>query len=110
MRRGSGRPATRLRRAGSSRSYARAGARRAPRNVYVLVRTVGLDGPYGSSAGCRRLALNMARKRAAARVDDAPVPLPKRGPETVGSRLRVERERQGISLRELARRLDVSAS
>jgi transcriptional regulator with XRE-family HTH domain len=53
----------------------------------------------------------MARKRATARVDDDdPVPLPKRGPETVGSRLRVERERQGISLRELARRLDVSAS
>jgi transcriptional regulator with XRE-family HTH domain len=52
----------------------------------------------------------MARKRAAARVDDDPVPLPKRGPETVGSRLRAERERQGISLRELARRLDVSAS
>jgi transcriptional regulator with XRE-family HTH domain len=52
----------------------------------------------------------MARRRAAARVDDDPVPLPKRAPETVGSRLRVERERQGISLRELARRLDVSAS
>jgi transcriptional regulator with XRE-family HTH domain len=52
----------------------------------------------------------MARKRASARVDDDPVPLPKRGPETVGSRLRIERERQGISLRELARRLDVSAS
>ena len=52
----------------------------------------------------------MARKRAAARVDEDPVPLPKRGPETVGTRLRAERERQGISLRELARRLDVSAS
>lgn len=52
----------------------------------------------------------MARKRAAARVDDDPVPLPKRGPETVGTRLRAERERQRISLRELARRLDVSAS
>jgi transcriptional regulator with XRE-family HTH domain len=52
----------------------------------------------------------MARRRAAARADEEPLPLPKRGPETVGSRLRAERERQHISLRELARRLDVSAS
>jgi transcriptional regulator with XRE-family HTH domain len=52
----------------------------------------------------------MARKRAIARVDDEPVVLPDRGPETVGSRLRAERERQRMSLRELARRLDVSAS
>lgn len=52
----------------------------------------------------------MARRRAAARVEEEPLPLPKRGPETVGSRLRAERERQHISLRELARRLDVSAS
>src|SRR4051794_11573463 len=52
----------------------------------------------------------MARRRAAARAEEGPLPLPKRGPETVGSRLRAERERQHISLRELARRLDVSAS
>jgi transcriptional regulator with XRE-family HTH domain len=52
----------------------------------------------------------MARRRAAARAEEEPLPLPKRGPETVGSRLRAERERQHISLRELARRLDVSAS
>jgi transcriptional regulator with XRE-family HTH domain len=52
----------------------------------------------------------MARRRAAARAEEEPLSLPKRGPETVGSRLRAERERQHISLRELARRLDVSAS
>lgn len=33
-----------------------------------------------------------------------------RGPEYVGRRLRTERERQGIGLRELARRVNVSAS
>jgi transcriptional regulator with XRE-family HTH domain len=51
----------------------------------------------------------MARKRAAAPAEE-PVALPERGPDSVGSRLRAERERQRISLRELARRLDLSAS
>lgn len=35
---------------------------------------------------------------------------PERGPEAVGRRLRTERERQRIGLRELARRVNVSAS
>jgi transcriptional regulator with XRE-family HTH domain/quercetin dioxygenase-like cupin family protein len=35
---------------------------------------------------------------------------PERGPESVGTRLRTERERQRIGLRELARRVNVSAS
>jgi transcriptional regulator with XRE-family HTH domain len=51
----------------------------------------------------------MARKRADASVEET-LPLPERGPESVGSRLRAERERRRLSLRELARRLDVSAS
>jgi transcriptional regulator with XRE-family HTH domain len=51
----------------------------------------------------------MARKHVEASVEEA-VALPERGPESVGSRLRAERERQRLSLRELARRLDVSAS
>ena len=51
----------------------------------------------------------MARKRAEALIEET-IPLPERGPESVGSRLRAERERQRLSLRELARRLDVSAS
>jgi transcriptional regulator with XRE-family HTH domain len=51
----------------------------------------------------------MARKRAAAPVE-ASAPIPEHGPDSVGSRLRAERERQRISLRELARRLDLSAS
>src|SRR3954453_15625026 len=51
----------------------------------------------------------MARKRAVASSDDS-LPGPVRGPDYVGARLRAERERQRISLRELARRLDPSAS
>jgi transcriptional regulator with XRE-family HTH domain len=51
----------------------------------------------------------MARTHAAAPAQE-PSSLQDRGPESVGGRLRAERERQGISLRELARRLDVSAS
>src|SRR3954454_22935429 len=78
--------------------------------MYALVRTVALDGGGSGSAACRSLPLNMARRRAAARAEEEPLPPPKRGPETVGSRLRAERERQRISLRELARRLDLSAS
>jgi transcriptional regulator with XRE-family HTH domain len=44
--------------------------------------------------------------------DSAPIPAPDRGFEgsKVGSRLRTERERVGISLRELARRVGVSPS
>ena len=51
----------------------------------------------------------MARKHVAASVEET-TPLPERGPVSVGVRLRAERERQRLSLRELARRLDVSAS
>ena len=51
----------------------------------------------------------MARKRAAANAEES-LPRAEKGPESVGARLRVERERQRISLRELARRLDLSAS
>jgi transcriptional regulator with XRE-family HTH domain len=51
----------------------------------------------------------MARKRAAASAEE-PAATSEGGPEFVGASLRAERERQRISLRELARRLDLSAS
>jgi transcriptional regulator with XRE-family HTH domain len=51
----------------------------------------------------------MPRNRAQAPADDGPG-LSDRGPDSVGSRLRAERERQHMGLRELARRVDVSAS
>jgi transcriptional regulator with XRE-family HTH domain len=54
-------------------------------------------------------ATDTAPKPAEARDAESP-PVPERGPDSVGSRLRVERERQRMSLRELARRLDLSAS
>lgn len=52
----------------------------------------------------------MARKQAEASAPEAGLPPSENGPSAVGTRLRAERERQRISLRELARRLDVSAS
>jgi transcriptional regulator with XRE-family HTH domain/quercetin dioxygenase-like cupin family protein len=52
----------------------------------------------------------MARRNGGAGAGAEAVALADRGPDAVGARLRAERERQRMSLRELARRLDVSAS